>query len=100
MDDLAVAAPRWVLGLVVPKRHAKRSVSRNLVKRQLREAMTRHAAALPPGLWLLRLRAPLCAAGERSAAASVALRTGVRVEIEQLLTQAAQAGTARRGAER
>lgn len=29
----------WWLGTVVPKRHAKRSVTRNLIKRQMREVM-------------------------------------------------------------
>jgi len=46
------------LGLVVPKRHAKRAVTRNLIKRQVRAAMARHAAELPAGLWVVRLRAP------------------------------------------
>lgn len=46
------------LGLVVPKRHAKRSVTRNLLKRQMREAMARQAGGLTPGLWVLRLKAP------------------------------------------
>lgn len=46
------------LGLVVPKRHAKRSVTRNLLKRQMREAMACHAGGLTPGLWVLRLKAP------------------------------------------
>jgi ribonuclease P protein component len=45
------------LGLVVPKRHARRAVTRNLVKRQWREAWRRHAARLPGGLWVVRLRA-------------------------------------------
>jgi ribonuclease P protein component len=46
------------LGSVVPKRHAKRSVTRNLLKRQIRAAVDRHAAALPSGRWVVRLRAP------------------------------------------
>ena len=46
------------LGLVVPKRHAKRSVTRNLLKRQMREAMACQAGGLTPGLWVLRLKAP------------------------------------------
>jgi ribonuclease P protein component len=44
--------------LVVPKRHAKRSVTRNLIKRQMRTAMAALAGSLPPGLWVLRLKAP------------------------------------------
>ena len=46
------------LGLVVPKRHAKRSVTRNLLKRQMREVMACQAGGLTPGLWVLRLKAP------------------------------------------
>jgi ribonuclease P protein component len=46
------------MGTVVPKRHAKRAVTRNLIKRQMREAMASHADALPAGLWVLRLKAP------------------------------------------
>ena len=46
------------LGLVVPKRHARRSVTRNLLKRQMREVMAAQAGGLAPGLWVLRLKAP------------------------------------------
>ena len=46
------------MGLVVPKRHARRSVTRNLLKRQMRELMQAHASSLAPGLWVLRLKAP------------------------------------------
>ena len=46
------------LGCVVPKRHARRAVTRSLLKRQIRGAFDRHAAALAGGLWLVRLRAP------------------------------------------
>ena len=44
--------------MVVPKRHAKRSVTRNLLKRQMREVMACQADRLTPGLWVLRLKAP------------------------------------------
>lgn len=93
------------LGLVVPKRHAKRAVTRNLIKRQLREAMRRHGAALPPGLWVVRLRAPIDRTEFRSPA-SECLRESARSEIEQLFHQAAhqplppQARSGRRGGPR
>ena len=45
------------LGCVVPKRHARRAVTRNLLKRQIRASFERHATGLPGGLWLVRLRA-------------------------------------------
>ena len=54
---LLPSAGCW-LGLVVPKRHARRSVTRNLLKRQMREVMAVEANGLAPGLWVLRLKAP------------------------------------------
>ena len=57
MSPLVDGCQHW-LGLVVPKRHARRAVTRNLLKRQLRAAMGRHGASLPAGLWVVRLRAP------------------------------------------
>jgi ribonuclease P protein component len=78
------------LGSVVPKRHAKRSVTRNLLKRQIRAAVDRHAAALPQGLWVVRLRAPFDKQRFRSAA-SDALRLAAREELDAVLAR----GTAR-----
>ena len=51
----------WWLGLVVPKRHAKRSVTRSLVKRQMRAVWRRSGCAADgwePGMWVVRLRSP------------------------------------------
>jgi ribonuclease P protein component len=48
---------RW-LGLVVPKRHAKRAVTRTLVKRQIRNVAAACAPQLEPGLWVVRQRSP------------------------------------------
>jgi ribonuclease P protein component len=75
-------------GLVVPKRHAKRAVTRNLLKRQARHAFARHAPALPDGLYLLRLRAPFAPA-EFVSARSDALAAAARGEIDGLLRRAA-----------
>lgn len=85
VDDLPPAGgpSRW-LGLVVPKRHARRSVTRTLLKRQIRCAMAEGEALLPSGLWVVRLRAPF----EHSAfpsAASEALRRAARVELAALV---------------
>jgi ribonuclease P protein component len=77
------------LGVVVPKRHARRSVTRSLVKRQLRAAFARHAAVLPAGHWLLRLKAPY-AAPQFVSAASPQLAQAVREELDLLLHQTAQ----------
>jgi ribonuclease P protein component len=76
------------LGLVVPKRHAKRAVTRNLIKRQLRAAMVRHAAALPAGMWVVRLRAPFDRQ-QFSSPASELLREAAHGEIDGLFHQAA-----------
>jgi uncharacterized protein len=45
-------------GVVVPKRHARRAVTRNLIKRQIREAVASadREAQLPTGLWVVRWR--------------------------------------------
>ena len=71
------------LGLVVPKRHARRAVTRNLVKRQGRATFVRHADALAAGAWVLRLRAPFDPQRLLSAA-SDALRHQVRAELDRL----------------
>lgn len=80
VDDLA---PGIRLGLVVPKRHAKRSVTRNLLRRQMRHVAERHRASLVPGLWVLRLRAPF-PRSDFPSAASEALRDASRTELEVL----------------
>src|SRR5437870_3385102 len=79
----AVLASR-ALGMVVPKRHARRAVTRSLLKRELRAAWLRRAQLLEPGAWLLRLRAGFETARFPSAA-SRPLHAAVRAEIEQLL---------------
>jgi ribonuclease P protein component len=69
---------------VVPKRHAKRAVTRNLIKRQVRSAFQRLGQSLPGGLWLVRLRAPF-ATTEFISARSTALALATRSELETLL---------------
>ena len=94
VDDSAftpapVAPGALWLGAVVPKRHARRSVTRTLLKRQIRAAVQGHGASLAGGLWIVRLRAPF----ERAmfvSAASDALKQAARAELERLLLAAAQ----------
>ncbi len=74
---------------MVPKRHARRAVTRTLLKRQIRSAVTDLGAALASGLWVVRLRAPFDRAHFVSAA-SDELKRVARTELEQLLTSAAQ----------
>jgi ribonuclease P protein component len=85
--DNVEAAGRWWLGLVVPKRHAKHSVTRNLLKRQMRVQADGHRSALPPGQWVIRLRAPFDARGFPSAA-STKLREAARSELERVFAGA------------
>ena len=75
----------WV-GIVVPKRHAKRSVTRALLKRQIRAAFAERPG-MPPGLWVVRLRSPFDRQKFPSAA-SDALRAAARAELAQLLDRA------------
>lgn len=75
------------LGLVVPKRHARRAVTRSLIKRQGRAQFAAHAAHLPGGDWLLRLRSPY-AKTQFVSAASQPLRLAVHGEMKQLFSAA------------
>ena len=87
--DAAVAPPSscW-LGLVVPKRHARRAVTRNLLKRQMRNLMQVHAPDLAPGLWVVRLKAPFDRK-QFTSPASDGLRSCAHDELALLLQRAA-----------
>ena len=74
-------------GVVVPKRHARRAVTRSLVKRAMRAALARHDARLPAGAWVVRLRAPIDPARFPSAA-SAALRAELAAELDDLVVRA------------
>ena len=84
VDDSA--GTLWI-GCVVPKRHARRAVTRTLLKRQIRASFERHASGLPGGLWLVRLRASF-AATEFISARSTALVQAARAELDGLLSRA------------
>lgn len=90
VDDLRGEGPAettcW-LGAVVPKRHARRAVTRSLLRRQIHAAAERRRDVLPSGLWIVRLRAPF----ERvrfASAASSALRLASRSELDALFASA------------
>jgi ribonuclease P protein component len=74
------------LGAVVPKRHARRSVTRNLLKRQIREAAGAQAS-LQAGLWVVRLRSPFDK-NRFASAASDALREEAGSELSRLMADA------------
>jgi len=87
VDDLAGERPEdthLLLGAVVPKRHARRAVTRSLMKRQIRTAFQAQAGRLASGIWLVRLRAGYDRALYPSAT-SMALRRAVREELDRLL---------------
>ena len=77
---------RW-LGLVVPKRHAKRAVTRTLVKRQIRHVAAACARQLEPGLWVVRQRSPFDPK-QFPSAASDALKEAARAELRALFERA------------
>ena len=86
VDD-SVPRTCW-LGAVVPKRHARRSVTRTLLKRQIRSAASAQAG-LAPGLWVVRLRSPFDRAAFPSAA-SDALGACAGAELAGVLADAAR----------
>ena len=77
---------RW-LGLVVPKRHARRAVTRTLVKRQIRNVAAACAPQLEPGLWVVRQRSPFDPK-QFPSAASDALKEAARAELRALFDRA------------
>lgn len=87
VDDSTVSG--WWLGAVVPKRHARRAVTRSLLKRQIRAAVERHAPRLPAGLWVVRLRTPFDRTAFPSAASS-SLRAAARDELDIVLARASR----------
>ncbi len=77
------------LGLVLPKRLAKRAVTRTLMKGQARAICRQFAVHLPAGDWVLRLRAPFDVK-QFPSAASLALKQVVRQELLGLFAQACE----------
>ncbi len=78
---LFVGAGPW-LGAVVPKRWARRAVTRNTLKRQIAAAAIDWP--LPPGAWVVRLRRAF-APSDYPSATSTALRRAARAELRELL---------------
>ena len=93
MDDLGYLRPgegpgrvKSGLGMVVPKRNARRAVTRNLVKRHIRAVFADplRRATLASGVWVVRLRCPFDKARFVSAK-SDSLAQVVREELVDLL---------------
>lgn len=102
MDDTSLISPgpgcsAWRLGLVLPKKQARRSVTRSLIRHQAREALRRHAPAVwaqgqhgaEVDGWVVRLKTPF----DRQlfpSAASDALSAAVRQELDELWSRLAR----------
>ena len=71
------------LGVIVPKRWAKRAVTRNTIKRQIYAVSTDAACQLPIAAHVVRLRAGFDRA-EFISATSDKLKKAVRSELQQL----------------
>ena len=75
------------LGAMVPKRWARRAVTRNAIKRQIYTVSALAEASLPPAAHVVRLRAGF----DRKqfvSATSDKLKAAVRAELQQLLQRA------------
>lgn len=84
------AEPQVWLGPLVPKRWAKRSVTRHSIKRQIYAVASEFAPqlqALPPAAYVVRLRAGFDRKQYISATSDL-LKQAVRAELLQLLTHA------------
>ena len=82
----------WV-GVVLPKRWARRAVTRNAIRRQIHELSRLHANALPRAAWVIRLRSEF-SRKQFVSATSEPLKRAVRVELEQLLGRVLKRPTA------
>jgi len=86
-DQAALFEPQAAsLGAMVPKRWARKAVTRNLVKRQIYAVAQEHLPDQPPHAYVVRLRQPFAAQKFRSAA-SGALKQEVRSQLLTLLNR-------------
>lgn len=74
------------LGAMVPKRWAKRAVTRNTIKRQIYNVSAEFEALLSERAYVVRLRAPFDRAQFVSASSDV-LKAAVRSELQQLFSR-------------
>jgi ribonuclease P protein component len=82
----AVCGEPW-LGAIVPKRWARRAVTRNAIKRQIYTVSLDFEAALPAAAHVVRLRTGFDKAQFHSAT-SPALKQAVRAELQRLFAGA------------
>jgi ribonuclease P protein component len=77
------AADAWV-GVLLPKRWARRAVTRNAIRRQIYELARAQADRLPRAAWVVRLRSEFSRKQFVSASSDL-LKRAVRAELELLL---------------
>lgn len=77
------------MGALVPKRWARRAVTRNLIRRQIYAVAEQQAPSLPPAAYVVRLRTAFDR-GQFVSAASNALKRAVRAELELLFARLPQ----------
>jgi ribonuclease P protein component len=87
MPALFVVRDVW-MGAMVPKRWAKRAVTRNTIKRQIYSVSADFESALATAAHVVRLRAGFDRVQFASATSEV-LKTAVRHELQQLFARAA-----------
>lgn len=78
------------LGVLLPKRWAKRAVTRNSIRRQIYEVARLSPVPLPPAAYVVRLRSTF-SRDTFTSATSDALKRAVRAELEALMARAASA---------
>ena len=86
----------WV-GAMVPKRWARRAVTRNTIKRQIYQVSAAFEPRLPAEAHVVRLRATFDRSQFISATSDV-LKRAVRAELEQLFGRVADTGLAEQAA--
>jgi ribonuclease P protein component len=81
--SLFPVADAWV-GVLLPKRWARRAVTRNAIRRQIYELARAQADRLPQAAWVVRLRSEF-SRKQFVSASSDPLKRAVRAELELLL---------------
>lgn len=81
----APPGPAWV-GALVPKRWARRAVTRNAIRRQIYAVADSLTPALDAGAHLVRLRSAF-AVQQFPSASSAALKRALRTELQQLFAK-------------
>jgi ribonuclease P protein component len=84
-DAVMTAQSEICIGAMIPKRWAKRAVTRNLIKRQIYNMAQRYGAMLAPQAHVVRMRASFDTKKFKSAS-SAQLKQLVRTEMEELFS--------------